>query len=98
MVDALASERAARVAAEKERDEAREIATRESVIASSALSRATAAESRAARLAHAGAEFASQYGASAFDCRYDNSCDDSGREPRCEPCELRAAIAAEEGK
>lgn len=57
-----------------------------------------AAESRAARLAHAGAEFASQYGASAFDCRYDNSCDDSGREPRCEPCELRAAIAAEEGK
>ena len=57
-----------------------------------------AAESRAARLAKAGAEFASQYGASAFDCRYDNSCDDSGREPRCEPCELRAAIAAEEGK
>ena len=60
--------------------------------------RLAAAESRAARLAHAGAEFASQYGASAFDCRYDNSCDDSGREPRCEPCELRAAIAAEEGK
>ena len=57
-----------------------------------------AAESRAARLAKAGAEFASQYGASAFDCRYDNSCDDSGREPRCEPCELRAALAAEEGK
>ena len=57
-----------------------------------------AAESRAARLAKAGAEFASQYGASAFNCRYDNSCDDSGREPRCEPCELRAAIAAEEGK
>ena len=57
-----------------------------------------AAESRAARLAKAGAEFASQYGARAFDCRYDNSCDDSGREPRCAPCELRAAIAAEEGK
>jgi len=65
---------------------------------SAAVARLAAAESRAARLAKAGAEFASQYGASAFGCRYDNSCDDSGREPRCEPCELRAAIAAEEGR
>jgi len=44
------------------------------------------------RLRFLGIEFASQYGDSALACRYDNSCDDSGREPECIPCAFRRAL------
>lgn len=39
-----------------------------------------------------GIEFASQYGDRALACRYDNSCDDSGREPSCVQCAFRRAL------
>lgn len=45
-----------------------------------------------------GIEFASQYGNRALACRYDNSCDDSGREPNCVPCAFRRALGQKEGR
>ena len=45
-----------------------------------------------------GIEFASQYGDRALTCRYDNSCDDSGREPSCVPCAFRRALGQKEGR
>ena len=44
------------------------------------------------RLRFLGIEFASQYGDRALACKYDNSCDDSGREPACIPCAFRHAL------
>ena len=44
------------------------------------------------RLRFLGIEFASQYGDRALACKYDNSCDDSGREPECIPCAFRRAL------
>lgn len=44
------------------------------------------------RLRFLGIEFASQYGDRALACKYDNSCDDSGREPACIPCAFRSAL------
>ena len=44
------------------------------------------------RLRFLGIEFASQYGDRALACKYDNSCDDSGREPACIPCAFRYAL------
>jgi len=58
--------------------------------------RRVAAEAEVARLREAGIEFASQYEAHAIACRFDNSCDDSGREPACVPCAFRRALAPKE--
>ena len=58
-------------------------------------SRALAAEAERDRMREACSEFVSQYGPAALACRYDNSCDDSGRDPRCVPCALRAALGEE---
>ena len=44
------------------------------------------------RLRSLGIEFASQYGDRSLACNYDNSCDDSGREPECIPCAFRRAL------
>jgi len=66
------------VAAERERDEARRHA--EEQLAD------------VLRLRFLGIEFASQYGDRALACKYDNSCDDSGREPECIPCAFRRAL------
>ena len=65
-------------AAERERDEARRHA--EEQLAD------------VLRLRFLGIEFASQYGDRALACKYDNSCDDSGREPACIPCAFRRAL------
>ncbi len=65
-------------AAERERDEARRHA--EEQLAD------------VLRLRFLGIEFASQYGDRALACKYDNSCDDSGREPECIPCAFRRAL------
>ena len=48
------------------------------------------------KLRFLGIEFASQYGDRALACRYDNSCDDSGREPSCVPCAFRRALGQKE--
>jgi len=73
----------------RERDEARERAAKEAVIASSALSRATAAEAKAERLAKAAKKRLSE-----IPHHDEGSC----RRIDCGDCALRAALAAEEGK
>jgi hypothetical protein len=39
-------------------------------------------------------EFASLFQRGAMDCRHDNGCEASGRDPRCTECRFRLAVAA----
>jgi hypothetical protein len=103
----IAALRLALDAAEKERDEAHaknaglilRVAGLENELRDTmddAQTSLLAAAARVAELERTGIEFASQYGSDALKCRFDNSCDDSGRELPCVPCGFRRALAPKE--